>query len=330
MKLTGRGISLSSVVVACLLFAATAQASPLDEGYAMERSGNLEGAAKFFCGYSQSNLSDKKSAPESLIKCARLLDSLTDGFTERAEKKCYWSGGGDPACMQREAAALNAQYGPGSFEYVHAIVYIPYTGVHYKVLMSKFPSSKYAQEADFYLLLRELVGHPDNVLPKVKAYLARHPKGEWHRKGLLLWARVNEDVWYVHRKWSWVLFNYQISPEELLIRSEPYRQEALRTYKTLMRDSNTFEGQAAAREYAVLNDNRDDSAVYSIVNDSSPGTLAAWGIDAPQPQRSADGAAVPQKQIPQISNPKGTAPEPSAPKGSGSYRQAPSVPKRWD
>ncbi|HPW45993.1 MAG TPA: hypothetical protein PKU96_06455 [bacterium] len=330
MKLTGRGISLSSVVVACLLFAATAQASPLDEGYAMERSGNLEGAAKFFCGYSQTNLSDKKWAPESLVKCARLLDSLADSFTERAEKKCYWSGGGDPTCMQREAAALNSQYGPGSFEYVHAIVYIPYTGVHYKTLMSKYPGSKYAQEADFYLLLRELVGHPDNVFPRVKAYLARHPKGEWHRKGLLLWARVNEDVWYVHRKWSWVLFNYQISPEELLIRSEPYRQEALRTYKILMKDSNTFEGQAAAREYAVLNDNRDDSVVYSIVNDSSPGTLAAWGIEAPRPQRPAEGTSVPQSQIPQISSPKGTAAPSATPGDGGAYRKAPSVPKRWD
>ena len=225
-------------------------------------AGGLIGmAAQFFAEYASRNPGDKENSPEALAKAGRILDALADSFTGRAEKSCYWGkGGGSPECMQRFASQYNSKFGEGSFRYEHAVTFIPYTGSHYRLLLAKYPSSKYAPEADFYLLMRELVGHPDIVLPRIKAFLSKYPKGEWNRRGLLLWARVNEDVWYVHRKWSWVLFNYQVSPEDLIIKAEPYRQEALRTYEKLMRDSKSPEGAAAAREYAILKDNGDRSA----------------------------------------------------------------------
>lgn len=301
------------------------RAGDLDMGYSLEQSGQLEAAAEFFCRYATSHPNDGTNTPEALLRCGRLLDSLQDVLTGRAEKRCYWGRRGDPDCMRQDATALNSRFGAGSFQYEHAILYIPYTGIHYRTLMNRFPSNKYAPEADFYLLLKELTGHPDVVLPKIKAFLSRHKKGEWNRRGLLLFARVNEDVWYIHRKWSWVLYNYQISPEELIIRAEPYRQEALRTYKALMKEGNTFEGQAAAREYALLDANQEDGHTYSIVNDSSAGTLSTWGIAAPvptsQPDADVHGS---QPAFPPVSSPP-PGYKPPEPK-----EETPRVPQRWN
>jgi hypothetical protein len=260
-----------------------AHADELDQGRQLYSSGDLKGAAEFFNRYVAAN-PDGKLTAEALAMCGRSLDGIADSLTGEAEKACYWTkgGGGTPACMQKYAEQFNQRYGAGAFRYEHAVTFINYTGSHYKTLLDRFPKSDYAAEADFYLLLHDLVGHPDIVLPKIKAYLSRHSKGEWNRKGLLLWARANEDTWYVHRKWSWVLYNYQISPDDLIIKAEPYRQEALRTFEKLMKEKDTFEGKAAAREYALLKDNKEDMVTYSIVNDSSPGTLASWGIGAKQ------------------------------------------------
>jgi hypothetical protein len=222
--------------------------------------------------------------------------------------------------MKRHVATYNAKFGQGSFEYEHAVLYIPYTGVHYKTLLAKFSNNKYVPEADFYLLLKSLVGHPDNVLPKIKTFLAKYKSGEWNRKGLLLWARVNEDIWYVHRKWSWVLFNQQIAPEELVVRAERYRQEALKTYQKLMKESkNTFEGISAAKEYGLLSASQDDGVTYSIVNDSSAGTLHSWGVEAPSARQTG---------IPPADNvPPSGAAEPSP---APSPRSTPRAPQRWE
>ena len=255
-------------------------ADELDRGRDLVKNGQLEAAAEFFNRYADTHPGDKKKTPEALAWCGRILDAKADLFTGVAEKRCYWVRGAPrtPACMKREAAKLNARFGQGAFRYVHAVTYIPYIGLHYRRILDRFPKSRYAPEADFYLLLHSLIGHPGDVLPRIKAFCKRHPKKAWHRRCELLWARVNEDIWYVHRKWSWVFYNYRIAPEELVVRAEKYRQVALRTYKSLMKKKKTFEGKAASREYAMLKANQDDNLVYSIVEDSIPGTLESWGV----------------------------------------------------
>ncbi len=281
-----------------LLFVGRASAGDLDEGKRLLSSGDIQGAAAFFNRYANEHPNDSKTTPEALALCGRALDALADSFTGTAEKSCYWSKGGSrtPACMEAQAAALNARFGADAFRYEHAITFIFYTGNHYRKILEKFQRSDYATEAEFYLLLRELIGHPDTVLPRIKSFLSKHSSGEWNQRGLLLWARVNQDIWYVHRKWSWVLFNDQVSPEELIIRAEPYRQEALRSFEKVMRERNTFEGKHAAEEYELLKNNKEDAITYSIVNDSSPGTLSQWGIDAPTPPTESPSPAPSRKK----------------------------------
>lgn len=276
-------VFLSFVALSPLLVGA----GELDRGLELYADGDLQAAAEFFNNYARDNPGDSKRSPEALAYCGRILDGIADVLTGNAEKGCYWTKGGaaSPACMQKFAEQYNLRFGAGAFRYEHAITYIFYTGLHYEAILEKYPKSPYAPEAEFYLLLRGLVGHPDQVLPKIKSFLARHPKGEWNRKGLLLWARVNEDIWFVHRKWSWVLYNSVVAPEELMIRAEKYRKEALATYEKLMKDKRTFEGIQAAREYEMLKDNRDDDKTYGIVNDSTPGTLIKWGIEMPSPNQ---------------------------------------------
>ena len=292
-------------------------AGELDRGHDLVKGGQREAAAEFFCRYAQAHPNDKKRTPEALAWCGRILDAKADQFTGEAERKCYWVRGAPrtPKCMKKEAEKLNARFGTGAFRYEHAITYIPYTGVHYRRLLDRFPKSRYAPEADFYLLLHSLIGHPDEVLPRIKAFCKRHPKKGWHRRCQLMWARVNEDIWYIHRKWSWVLYNYQVASEELVVRAEAYRQEALRTYKRLMRDRKSFEGKAASREYAQLKANRDDNMVYSIVADSMPGTLQSWGVV--KLPSSAKGTLKPSTE-------SGVALPKARPE-----RRAPQVPQRW-
>jgi transposase len=272
------------LIVASLATSRVASADALDQGRTLMRQGNLEAAAQFFNGYANAHPGDKKLSPEALAMTGRIMDALADSLTGAAEKKCYWKKGGsrDPDCMRREAASFNAKLGAGAFQYEHAITFIAYTGSHYRELLARYPKSKYTTEARFYLLLRELGGHPDQVLPKIKAFSSKYGKGEWSRIAQLLWARVNEDIWYVHREWSWVIYNEMVDPEEMIIRAEPYRQEALRTYKKLM-GKKDYVGMAATKEYERLSANQADGHVYSIVNDANPKTLSAWGVDAPLP-----------------------------------------------
>lgn len=339
MKRTHRLVFI--VLVACLLLPAAVRAGELDQGKQMMAAGDLEGAAEFFNRYALSHPNDATSTPEALVLAGRILDALVDQLTGKAEKSCYWGKGGSrsPDCMQRFVDQYNARFGSGAFRYEHAVLYIPYTGLHYKMLASRFPKSPYAAEADFYLLLRDLIGHPDTVLPKVKAYLAKYPKGDWGRKGLLLWARVNEDVWYVHRKWSWVLYNYQLSPEDLIIKAEPYRQEALRTYERLLKDKGTWEASVAEREYTLLKNNQEDPAVFSIVNDSNPGALSSWGVAAPLPPQAPPdrGAGFGNQRVtpaPQGSSvPGAQAPAPPAVEMPSAPAEEPvkaKVPSRWN
>lgn len=312
-------------------------AGDLDAGYSLQAANQAEQAADFFCGYANAQPNNGTYTPEALAMCGRLLDELSDILTERAEKKCYWGKSGDPSCMEAEAGRLNARFGAGSFRYVHNLLSLVYTGAQYQTVLSRFSNSKYADEADFYILLRGLVGHPDVVLPKIRSYLSRHKSGEWNRKGLLLWARVNEDIWYIHRKWSWVLYNYTIAPDELIIKAEPYRQEAQKAYKALMKSASTFEGKVAAAEYAKLDAGQEDPVLYSIVEDSHPGTLRlSWGMsvaEAPvtptmmysnQPGAAPAGPA--EVHVPQNAAP---APVPPPEGASQPEKKSKDVPQRW-
>lgn len=313
------------------IFASFVFASEYDDAKNLIQSGQVEAGAQMLA-----RMVGAKSSPEALLLLGKALDRLQDLFSERAEKICYWAkgGGGSPACMQAEAAKLNATYGANAFKSVTDIAYVPYTGVHYQELLSKFPKSSQAAEAEFQLLLKNLMGHPDVVLPKVKDYLNRHSSGEVNRKALLLWARVNQDVWYIHREWSWVLYNEKVSLDDLIVRAEPYRQEALKTFEKLMNKySGTFEGDAAKQEYDLLKANQHDNETYSILADTVGGSPDKWGSTIPKPALSATqrgvgeqdrkaGAPAPSKQAaPVVSAPAPTT-EPTSEKKH-------EVPQRW-
>lgn len=282
-----RAIFVIVFAVAAFGWVSRASADVLDEGRQLMKQGNLEAAAQFFNRYAQMHPDDRKLTPEALAMTGRALDALADSLTGAAEKKCYWKRGGsrNPDCMRKAADVLNARFGVGSFKYEHEILFISYTGLQYKELIARFPRSKYATEARFFLLLQNLEGKPEEVLPRIKKFYSKYAKGPWKRRTNLLWARVNEDVWHVYKNWSWVIFNEKIDPDELVIRAEPYRQEALKTYRKL-KGKNDFVGRAASVEYEKLKANQGDGHTYSIVNDSSPRTLSAWGVDAPTPPRA--------------------------------------------
>ncbi|PIU57925.1 MAG: hypothetical protein COS89_03040 [Deltaproteobacteria bacterium CG07_land_8_20_14_0_80_38_7] len=239
-----------------------------------------------------------KNTPEALLLLGQTLDRLADLFSERAEMTCYWGKGTNqtPACMQTQAEKLNAIYGKGSFKAISDIAYIPYTGTHYQKIIKKFPKSDEASEAAFQLLLKDLVGHPDVVLPKIKKFISKHPNGAAFRRGLLLWARVNQDIWYIHREWSWVIYNDTISPDDLLIKAEPYRQEAIKAYEKLAAYSGTFEAKAAREELKLLKANRYDNEVYSILADSVGGSPEKWGTPIPSPKLKAGNRGVVRTQ----------------------------------
>lgn len=266
-------VTLTAVVTSSI-----SSAGSLDQGYALINAGNDDKAAELFCGYAKTNPNDGNTTAEALAMCGRLLDLMSEQISEKAEKKCYWGKQGDPSCMEKEVANLNAKFGPESFRYEHSILYIPYTGSQYKTIRSKFAKSPYGDEAEFYLLLKELKGTPESIIPKVKSFLSKHGSGEWNRKGLLLWARLNEDLWAIHKSSNLIMYNDKVAPEEMLVRAEKFRKEALSTYKKLMSNSGTFEGDVASKEYSRLSANQDDGIVYSITEDSFPGSLAAWGI----------------------------------------------------
>jgi len=329
----------ASLLLCFFLVVGVAFASEYDDAKNLIQSGQVEAGAQMLA-----RMISAKPTPEALLLLGRSLDRLQDLFSERAEKTCYWAkgGGGSPACMQSEASRLNATYGAGSFKFVTDIAYIPYTGTHYQEVVSKFPKSSQAAEAEFHLLLKNLVGHPDVVLPKVKDYLNRHSGGEMNRKALLLWARVNEDVWYIHRDWSWVLYNERVSPEDLIVRAEPYRQEALKTFEKIMNKySGTFEGDAAKREYNLLKGTQNDGETYSILADTVGGSPDKWGSTIPKPALSATqrgvgepgwkpGATAPVQAPAAAPAPsKQPAPEAPAPVEQPSGEEKKGAPKRW-
>jgi len=249
------------ILFVTLNLTATAKESK-SEGDNLFEAGQYESAAKWYAG---------KNTSHDLLCLAKSLEKMSDQINTTAERKCFRSkGGGGGECMKKYAESLNEIYGPGSFEYAEHLVFIRYTGAHYKKIEEGFPKSDEAAEAAYMNLTKNLVGHPDAVLPRITLFLKKYPDGEWHRKSLLLWARINEDIWWIHRKWSWVLYNWTLSEEELIVKAEPYRQEALKTFEQMIKKhSNTDEGKAAKMEYELLKKYQDDGRLYGIINEAS-------------------------------------------------------------
>ena len=158
---------------------------------------------------------------QDLLKRATALQSVASSYTEASEKECYWKPKSPKTqdCMQKQVSFYNQEAGAGSFVFDPQLNVIRYTGLHFQQILDQYPGTSAAAEADYFLLTKQLVGHPDVVLPRVKNYLQRNPEEKWQSKGLLLWARLNEDAWWIHRKWSWVLYNGEVSPEELIVKS---------------------------------------------------------------------------------------------------------------
>lgn len=228
-------------------------------------SGGYQAAADLLVGYING---EGANDPEALLLYGKALDKMTEGINTDAEKKCYRSAGAPhtPKCMYDYASRLNSKYGPGTFEYVHAIITIKYTGVQFKELLSKFPNSDAAAEAAYFELTKNLIGPPEEVIPRIEDYLKKYKKGKWHNSALLLLARINEDIWYIHKEWSWMLYGNTLSEDQLIIKGEPYRKEAMRLFKKVRGGE---EGKAAKRELQLLKNNQTDGKIYGIVNESS-------------------------------------------------------------
>ena len=272
--------------------------------------------ARSYCQYAN-NSNDKKKTPKALAMCGRLFDALNNQLTEQAEKDCYWRRGAPktPSCMRNWANRYNQEFGAGSFVYRHDLTSIIYTGIQYQTILRKYKKSDYKDEAEFVVLLKNLIGHPDKIMPRINKFLKDHKRGEWYCKGLLLKARVNEDIWYVHKKWSWIIYNNVLSEDEVIIKSEPYRQEALKLYKQVMKKcKKSFEASAAKKEAAVLSRQQDDFKTYSIVNDSFPGPLSRWGINPPKSSSTPAPSYQPKKRTAPAPLPPATPKKPYGPK----------------
>lgn len=210
-------------------------------------------------------------AAKELFNTAQKLDGMVNTLTEQAEKECYWKKGGgrDHPCMQRFVGRTNQEYGEGSFTFDPQLNILHYTGIHYEKILKEHPKSKFAAGAEFQLLRRNVIGLPDEVLPHLEEFLKKHTRGEWWRQGVLLLARLNQDIWYIHKYRSWVLYNWKISDAELALKAEQYRAEALKHFETLLRKhSHTSEGREARKEYDLLKKYEDDGKLYGIVDEA--------------------------------------------------------------
>ena len=211
-----------------------------------------------------------ESAKE-LFKTGQKLDQWVNELTEKAEKECYWKKGGgrDHPCMQAFVARINKTYGDGAFTFDPQLNVLHYTGIHYEKILKQYPKSNVADGAGFQLLKRNVIGLPDEVLPRVEKFLQKYKHGEWSRQGVLLLARLNQDIWYIHKYRSWVLYNWKISDEELALKSEQYRAEAIKHFEILVKKhGRTAEGKTAKKELSLLKQYKDDGKLYGIVDEA--------------------------------------------------------------
>lgn len=208
-------------------------------------------------------------SPDALVATGRALDQYANQVNNDAEQACYrGKGPHTPQCMVGYANKMNAKYGAGAFEYIPTLIIIRYTGTHFQQVIDKYPNSPAAAEAAYYILEKNLIGNPDDVLKRVQDYIAKY-NGPYNLKARLLYARLNEDLWWIHRKWAWMLYNGSLSEDELVIRGEKYRQAALKAYQELIKkDGGKPDGKIAKQEYNMLKNNQDDGKLYGIVSDA--------------------------------------------------------------
>jgi hypothetical protein len=208
-------------------------------------------------------------SPKDLITLGRALDHYAEQVNNDAEQTCYrGKGPRTPQCMTNYANKMNAKYGAGAFVFIPTQIIIRYTGTQYQQVIDKAPNSPEAAEAAYYLLEKNLIGNPDEVLKRVQDYIAQY-KGAFNLKARLLYARLNEDLWWIHRKWAWMLYNGSVSEDELIVRGEKYRQAAIKAYEDLIKKAGgSPEGKIAKQELAAVKNLQDDGRLYGIVSDA--------------------------------------------------------------
>ncbi len=208
--------------------------------------------------------------PEELLAQGRQLDQYANQVNNDAEQACYrGKGPHTPQCMANYAEKMNAKYGARAFQFIPTQIIIRYTGTHYQQVLDNYPNSPAAAEAAYHFLEKNLIGNPDEVLKRVQDYMAKYSKGPWNLKARLLVARLNEDIWWIHRKWSWMLYNGSVSEDELVVRGEKYRQAAVKAYEELIKKSGgSPEGKIAKQELTSVKNNQDDGKLYGIVSDA--------------------------------------------------------------
>lgn len=260
---------VASAVISLFLWPTLSYADdPIAQARDALNAGNAATATEQLTQVLASHQEKEKVRAQALLLLGQALERNLDAFNTDAEMKCFRRGRGGARCMDQYAASLNAKYGVGAFAYAPEIVVLRYTGSHYRDVLDGWAGTDFAAEASFRLLEKNVIGKPDDVLQGVRAFLDRNPGGEWSRRGRLLWARLHQDIWWIHRNWAWLLYNWNYSEDELVIRGEKFRKEALRAYEELVKkNGRTEEGKAAKRELELLKQNKDDGVLYGIVNE---------------------------------------------------------------
>ncbi len=271
---------VSLIIVAVLLVCFNTFAkNGMEEGDNLFKAGNYKEAAKWYQGYASTQAKGDKEKALALGKVGQCLEKLSEGYSTDAEQRCYWKSHAGQSCMENYVRQLNAEWGEGAFEYVANLNIIKYAGSHYRQIAAGSSDEMVVCEADYNTLSRNLLGQPDEVLTRVDAFMQKYPDGSCYRKGLLLKARLNEDLWYIHLKWSFVLYNWRLSEEELIVRSEKYRTEAVRLYEEIIsKYKRTPEAEAAKKELKLVRQHKTDGKLYGIINESMVQGISADGF----------------------------------------------------
>lgn len=261
-------ITIKSVILVVLILmplSILAKEGSLKDAEMLYEKGSFQKAADLVAPHARIKKGGRDA--KTLLLYGKCLEGMTEDMNTEAERMCYRSPGAPrtPSCMRKFAEKYNARYGAGSFEYVHDIITIRYTGIHYDRLVNDFPNSDAAAEADYYILGKNLVGHPDVVLPQIKEFLKKHPRGKWHRKGLLLWARINEDIWWLHMNRPMAIAGWDVSRGEMIVKGEAYRREAMKAFRKVRGGK---EGKAAKKELRLLRKHKTDGKMYGIIFES--------------------------------------------------------------
>lgn len=256
----------------CVIGGSALAVDPLADAERQFAAGDVVAAADTLAHFLRNNPGKNSEGARALLLLGQALERGLSTFNAAAEDRCYRRNGGGARCMERFAAELNAKYGAGAFAYAAEIIVLRYTGSHYRTVAEEWTDQAVSAEAGFRLLEKNLIGTPDEVLARVQEFLARVPQGEWNRRGRLLWARLNEDIWWIHRNWAWLLYNWSASEDELIIRGEKFRKEALKAYEALLQGKKSDEvGKAARQEYELVKANKSDGILHGIVNESMVG-----------------------------------------------------------